>query len=80
MKHGIDTGAGVVDSDYRGPIKVILFNHSPEDYHVKKGDRVAQMVIEKIYMGELDVVETLDDTARGQNGFGSTGYGSDIKK
>lgn len=74
-KHGISTGAGVVDADYRGEIKVILFNHSDKDFEVNKGDRIAQLVLEKILL--TDIVEItadeLDKTTRGEGGFGSTG-------
>jgi deoxyuridine 5'-triphosphate nucleotidohydrolase len=52
-KHFIDTGAGVVDYDYRGNVGVILFNHSDKDFEVKKGDRVAQMILERITTPEV---------------------------
>ena len=48
MKHSIDVGAGVIDADYRGPVGVILFNHSDVDFEVKAGDRIAELIIEKI--------------------------------
>lgn len=73
VNHGIDTGAGVIDADYRGEVCVALFNHGDEDYTIRAGDRVAQLIIEKIWMGNVMVVETLDDTARAAGGFGSTG-------
>lgn len=72
----IDTGAGVIDADYRGNVGVLLFNHSPEDFSVRRGDRVAQLVLECIVTPEVSVVpadEDLDGTARGTGGFGSTG-------
>jgi len=72
-KNSIDTGAGVVDYDYRGPVGVILFNHSDVDFAVSKGDRVAQMILEKIVTPEILEVEELSDTKRGAGGFGSTG-------
>ncbi|KAI1889676.1 hypothetical protein AGOR_G00165410 [Albula goreensis] len=72
-KHFIDVGAGVVDEDYRGNVGVVLFNFSKEIFEVKKGDRVAQLVCEKICYPELEQHETLDETARGSGGFGSTG-------
>eukprot|EP00834_Sanchytrium_tribonematis_P004546 NODE_229_length_12207_cov_1.116700.p12 type:complete len:142 gc:universal NODE_229_length_12207_cov_1.116700:4899-4474(-) len=72
-KHFIDVGAGVIDSDYRGPVGVVLFNFNSEDYEVKKGDRVAQLVIEKIGTPEVKEVATLPDSVRGSGGFGSTG-------
>lgn len=74
-KHFIDTGAGVIDADYRGPVKVLLFNHADSDYAVCEGDRIAQLVLERI--ATPDVVELelgdLDESARGAGGFGSTG-------
>ncbi|KAB1220577.1 Deoxyuridine 5'-triphosphate nucleotidohydrolase [Morella rubra] len=72
-KHSIDVAAGVIDADYRGPVKVILFNHSHFDFEVKEGDRVAQLIIEKIMTPEVTEVEDLDETVRGNGGFGSTG-------
>ncbi|KAH7524081.1 hypothetical protein FEM48_Zijuj06G0080900 [Ziziphus jujuba var. spinosa] len=72
-KHSIDVGAGVIDADYRGPVGVILFNHSEVDFEVKVGDRVAQLIIEKIITPEVTEVEDLDSTGRGSGGFGSTG-------
>ncbi|KAK9241351.1 dUTPase-like protein [Lipomyces kononenkoae] len=72
-KHGLQTGAGVVDADYRGPLKILLFNHSNKDFQVHAGDRLAQMVIEKIITPEVVAVAELDETERGSNGFGSTG-------
>ncbi|XP_027333355.1 deoxyuridine 5'-triphosphate nucleotidohydrolase-like [Abrus precatorius] len=73
LKHSIDTGAGVIDADYRGPVGVILFNHSDVDFEVKIGDRVAQLIIEKIVIPDVVEVEDLDSTVRGEGGFGSTG-------
>ena len=72
-KHFIDVGAGVVDYDYRGNVGVILFNHSDVDFEIKHGDRVAQLILERITTPEVLEVEDLDDTARGAGGFGSTG-------
>ncbi|KAG8377765.1 hypothetical protein BUALT_Bualt08G0067400 [Buddleja alternifolia] len=72
-KHSIDVGAGVIDADYRGPVGVILFNHSDLDFEVKVGDRIAQMIIEKIVTPEVTEVDDLDSTVRGSGGFGSTG-------
>eukprot|EP00434_Breviolum_minutum_P035350 symbB.v1.2.031287.t1/scaffold3617.1/size53222/1 len=69
----IETGAGVVDYDYRGEVGVVLFNHGPEDFSVVVGDEVAQLILEKICMAECREVESLDDTLRGSGGFGSTG-------
>jgi dUTP pyrophosphatase len=73
VKHGIDSGAGVVDSGYRGEIRVLLFNHSDVDFKVMKGDRIAQILIQKVENSLFVKVETLDETERGAGGFGSTG-------
>ncbi len=72
-KNFIDTGAGVIDADYRGPVKVLLFNHGESDFEVKEGDRIAQLVIERIYTPEVVEVEELEESVRGAGGFGSTG-------
>ncbi|KAL0391977.1 UNVERIFIED_CONTAM: Deoxyuridine 5'-triphosphate nucleotidohydrolase [Sesamum radiatum] len=72
-KHSIDVGAGVIDADYRGPVGVILFNHSDVDFEVKAGDRIAQLIIQKIVTPEVSEVDDLDSTVRGSGGFGSTG-------
>ncbi|KAF1349287.1 dUTP diphosphatase [Lizonia empirigonia] len=72
-KHGIDTMAGVIDADYRGPVGVILANLSDVDFAVKTGDRIAQLIVEKIAMPEVVVVEKLEESVRGAGGFGSTG-------
>lgn len=70
--HHIDVGAGVIDSDYRGEIKVILFNHDIFDFQVKKGKAIAQLLILPVYMGGLFEVSDLSMTERGEGGFGST--------
>ncbi|KAK4270198.1 hypothetical protein QN277_023265 [Acacia crassicarpa] len=72
-KHSIDVGAGVIDADYRGPVGVILFNHSIADFEVKVGERIAQLIIERIVTPEVEEVADLDSTTRGEGGFGSTG-------
>lgn len=69
----MDVGAGVIDADYRGPVGVILFNHSDVDFEVKRGDRIAQLIIEKIVTPDVLEVQHLDSTVRGEGGFGSTG-------
>ena len=76
LKHGIDTGAGVVDADYRGPVGVILFNFGADDFVVNQGDRIAQLILEQICMPEVVEVQELGDTVRGEGGFGSTGVNS----
>jgi deoxyuridine 5'-triphosphate nucleotidohydrolase len=74
VKKGIDCGAGVIDADYRGPLGVVLFNLDSENvFEVKKGDRIAQLILEKISYAGLEEVEDLDATDRGASGFGSTG-------
>ena len=70
---GIDVGAGVIDGDYRGHIKVILLNFSDNDFEIKKGDRIAQLILEKYLSVPVLEVEEIDDTIRGVGGFGSTG-------
>ena len=73
FKYGIQVGAGVIDSDYTGEIKVILFNHGENDFTIKTGDRIAQLIFEKIFTDDLQEVEELVKTERGAGGFGSTG-------
>lgn len=70
--HGIDVLGGVIDSDYRGEVKVILINHGTGPMLLEPGDRIAQLVIVDHY-NEFEVVEFLNDTERGSGGFGSTG-------
>ncbi len=64
---------GTIDADYRGEIKVIMINLGQEDFVVKHGERIAQMVINKIEQVRWEAVEALDDTERGAGGFGHTG-------
>jgi len=70
---GIHRFAGVIDSDYRGELKIILCNHSKVNYKISKGDRIAQGVIQDYYTPEFEEVNELSDTNRGAGGFGSTG-------
>lgn len=73
-KHAIDVGAGVIDYDYRGNVGVILFNHSDTEFQVSQGDRIAQLILEKISMAVVqETEEELPSTSRGSSGFGSTG-------
>jgi len=73
-KNGIDVLAGVVDSSYRGEIRVILYNTDKEEtLQVRSGDRIAQMIVERHYNFEFVEVEDLSVTERGEGGFGSTG-------
>ena len=73
-KHSVDVGAGVIDNDYRGDVKVLLVNNGKNPYEVKKGDRIAQLIFENCSTPKLEVVseEELDITDRGTGGFGST--------
>lgn len=74
-KNHTDIGAGVIDADYRGAIGVVMFNHSTKDIKIERDNRVAQLIIEKINTDMLVEVsvEELVPTARGSNGYGSTG-------
>ena len=72
-KKFIDVGAGVIDSDYRGPVGVVLFNFSDTHFEIERGDKIAQLILEKIDCPKFNVVDTLPDTVRGSGGFGSTG-------
>jgi dUTP pyrophosphatase len=72
-KHGIDVGAGVIDRSYTGEIRVILFNHGYSDYHISKGDRIAQLILEKIKTPGVQIVQELPTSSRGSSGFGSSG-------
>ena len=76
VKKFIDVGAGVIDSDYRGEIGVVLFNHSAVDFPVQVGDRIAQLILEKIKTPAVQKVIVLSATDRGSGGFGSTGLQS----
>ena len=64
---------GTIDADYRGEIKVILINHGKEEFVIKNGERIAQMVVCPVVQANLEEVEELSDTIRGSGGFGSTG-------
>ena len=70
---GVLNSPGTIDSDYRGELKIILFNHGNKDFIVNNGDRIAQMVLVPILKMEFEEVDSLPDTIRGQGGFGSTG-------
>ena len=73
VKLGLDCGAGVIDSHYRGEIKVLLFNHSDEEIHIQSGDRIAQLIIQKVETVKFIFSDQLSETARNTAGFGSTG-------
>lgn len=70
---GILNSPGTIDSDYRGIVGVILFNFGKEPFIINRGDRIAQMVFNKIEFAEFDVVDEIDQTIRGDGGFGHTG-------
>lgn len=75
IKHGISlvNTPGTIDSDYRGEVKIIMINLGSEDFVIKRGDRIAQMVIAPVTHGMFAMADSLDDTDRGAGGFGSTG-------
>ena len=75
VKHGIGliNSPGTVDADYRGEIKIAVINLGTQPYTVKRGDRIAQMVIKKVTIAQFDVVDELDETERNGGGFGHTG-------
>ncbi|WP_294611985.1 dUTP diphosphatase [uncultured Roseovarius sp.] len=75
LKHGITlpNSPGTIDADYRGPLGVILMNAGQEAFHIDHGARIAQMVVAPVVQARFELVETLDETTRGQGGFGSTG-------
>ena len=75
LKHGITVPntPGTIDSDYRGELKVILINHGSDPFEVRRGDRIAQLVLAPVTRAVWQTVKELDETARGEGGFGSTG-------
>ena len=75
IKHGIGVlnSPGTIDADYRGEIKIILFNFSKEDFKISRGDRIAQIVLSKVYLANLIETNDLADSLRGEGGFGHTG-------
>jgi dUTP pyrophosphatase len=77
LKHGITlpNSPGTIDSDYRGPLGVIVMNAGTETFEITHGMRIAQMVVAPVVQARFTLVETLDETARGAGGFGSTGIG-----
>ena len=75
LRHGITlpNSPGTIDADYRGPLGVIVMNAGHETFHIAHGDRIAQMLLAPVVQARLELVETLETTARGAGGFGSTG-------
>ena len=70
---GIDIGAGVIDSSYRGEIKVLVINNSFNDFKIDIGTKIAQLILERCANPTIEIVEKLNFSGRGENGFGSTG-------
>jgi dUTP pyrophosphatase len=75
IKHGIGliNSPGTIDTDYRGEIKIAVINLGTKPYTFRRGDRIAQMIIKKVYFARLEIVEELDETKRNTGGFGHTG-------
>ena len=75
VRHGITVlnAPGTIDSDYRGEVKIALIHLGDRSYTIERGERIAQMVIQKVSQAMVEIVETLDETSRNQGGFGSTG-------
>jgi dUTP pyrophosphatase len=73
VRHGIDTLAGVIDSDYRGEVAVVLVNHGAEAVRIAAGDRIAQLLVQKVERARFERSAGLDATGRAAGGFGSTG-------
>jgi dUTP pyrophosphatase len=73
VRHGIDTLAGVIDSDYRGEVRVVLVNHGDEPFRIAPGDRVAQLLVQRVERARFAEAPRLGATERGDGGFGSTG-------
>ena len=71
LKRFIDVGASIVDADYHGEVGVVLFNHGDQDFEVKMGDRIAQLILEKIDTLPMKGLQGLEDTIRGSGAFGS---------
>ena len=73
VKQGLTTGAGVIDIDYTGEVKVLLFNHGDDDFTVRRGERIAQLILERIVTPPVVELDHVRSTDRGTDGFGSTG-------
>ena len=75
LKHGISlvNTPGTIDSDYRGLLSIIMINHGKEPFIIRRGDRIAQMVIKEVVRADIDLKKSLDDTVRAHGGFGHTG-------
>jgi dUTP pyrophosphatase len=73
VRHGIDTLAGVIDSDYRGEVRVVLVNHGDAEFRIEPGDRIGQLLVQKVERAAFARGGSLAATSRGEGGFGSTG-------
>jgi dUTP pyrophosphatase len=73
VRHGIDTLAGVIDSDYRGEVKVVLVNHGDAAFRIEPGDRIGQLLVQRVERAAFLRAPALAETSRGEGGFGSTG-------
>jgi dUTP pyrophosphatase len=73
VRNGIDTLAGVIDSDYRGEVRVVLVNHGPDPFRIAPGDRIAQLLLQRVERAAFVASTALEETDRGSGGFGSTG-------
>lgn len=73
FKHGIFPHFGIIDNPYRGDMGIKLYNITDKDYHIKKGDRIAQLVVYQLIEPEIRWAETISETARGESGFGASG-------
>ncbi|HPA05602.1 MAG TPA: dUTP diphosphatase, partial [Candidatus Hydrogenedentes bacterium] len=75
IRHGLSllNSPGTIDADYRGEIRIIIANLGQEPYTIQRGDRIAQMIVAPVTRAEWSVVDELEDTPRGEGGFGSTG-------
>ena len=78
LKHGVTclNSPGTIDADYRGPVCVILINHGDKPFYIRRGDRIAQMIIAPVQRAQFVARDALAATERGRGGFGSTGHGS----
>ena len=73
VRNGIDTLAGVIDSDYRGEVRVVLVNHGEAEFRIEPGDRIGQLLVQKVERASFSRAPVLATTSRGEGGFGSTG-------
>ena len=74
VKKGIQVGAGVIDPDYTGEVKILLFNHGDAPFDITKGERIAQLILERCEIPDVQEIGEIEETSRGAGGFGSTGH------